>query len=127
MNFVASNAPSGVGSIASKIQLEQRLKEAIYQKETTEVSARLAFASFICLCICDCVLGSKLLISHAFFLSRSCNDTSQTNIKKQQSELDQLIGGAISTTKQLNNSKKNHNSTVRMGDSTIEGIDEEIA
>ena len=41
MNVVVANAPSGVGSIASKIHLEQRLKEAMNQKEITEVRVRV--------------------------------------------------------------------------------------
>jgi hypothetical protein len=44
MNVVVANAPSGAGSIASKIHLEQRLKEAINQKEITEVSVRVTLA-----------------------------------------------------------------------------------
>ena len=39
MNVVVANAPSGVGTKASKIHLEQRLKEAINEKEVAEVSA----------------------------------------------------------------------------------------
>jgi hypothetical protein len=46
MNVVAANAPSGVGSIASKILLEQRLKEAINEKEITEVSVCMCFIHF---------------------------------------------------------------------------------
>ena len=46
MNVVAANAPSGAGSIASKIHLEQRLKEAMNEKEITEVS--------VCICLIGC-------------------------------------------------------------------------
>lgn len=41
MNVVVANAPSGVGIKASKIHLEQRLKEAINEREIAEVSVRV--------------------------------------------------------------------------------------
>ena len=50
-------------------------------------------------------------------------------MKKQRDELDQLIVSATSTTKQLNNSKKNPSfaSGHRMAEPTLEGIDKEVA
>ena len=41
MNIVVANASSGAGSLASKVNLEQRLKEALNEKEITEVSVRV--------------------------------------------------------------------------------------
>ena len=41
MNIVVANTSSGAGSLASKVHLEQRLKEALNEKEITEVSVRV--------------------------------------------------------------------------------------
>ena len=51
----------------------------------------------------------------------------KTNIKKKQNELDQLISSSTSATKQQNNNKKIHSNAGKMSDSSIEGIDKEIA
>ena len=81
MNVVVANAPSGVGTKASKIHLEQRLKEAINEKEIAEVSAcKLVVASV--LWAMKTTGRSTRLISHACSLLLYNSTTSSRRLSK---------------------------------------------